>query len=66
MEVGKMVIERYRRKKVTKQLAEENSANSKYFCGNEVYETQRVRWHNLRQQQLGQVQSLTSQGRKVF
>lgn len=53
-------------KKVTKPLAEENSANSKYFCGNEVYETQRVRWHNLRQQQLGQVQSLTSQGREVF
>lgn len=61
-----MVIERYRRKKVTKQLAEENSANSKYFCRNEVYEIQRVRWHNLRQQQLGQVQNLTSQGRKAF
>lgn len=54
-------------REITKQLAEENTANSKYFSRNEVYRMQQVRWRDWRQQQLRpQVENLTSQRRKVF
>lgn len=55
------------KKQPTKQLAEENIANSKHFSRKEVNQTQQARWHDCRQQQLGpQVQNITSQGRKAL